>query len=210
MKQIGLIVFIVGLLVAGTYAGRPPNPDVPEGQTATAGQRLTTWWDLAGLPFLVGLGVMVAGGVIARRGHRQANIPKPEDGYGAHNLENTLDELAESFSGLPTEQVESHASEIRTTLDNLLEERVPALLIHREALVERLGLARYAEMIGHFSAMERNAARAWSALTDEQWDEVPAALEKARASLDAARSAARGHTEGGASPGDKPQATSPS
>ena len=57
----------------------------------------------------------------------------------------------------------------------------------REAMIRQLGLETFAEMIGHFASMERGAARAWSAIVDEAWDEVGPSLERARAGLANAR-----------------------
>ncbi|MEO0323839.1 MAG: hypothetical protein AAF447_12840 [Myxococcota bacterium] len=66
---------------------------------------------------------------------------------------------------------------------------VPDVLELRAALMDALGLEAFASMIGHFASMERNAARAWSALTDEAWAEVGPCLDRAREGLQRARDA---------------------
>ncbi len=72
-------------------------------------------------------------------------------------------------------------------LDEILESDVTDFLAQREALIAELGLSKFAEMIGHFAAMERNVARSWSALTDGADHEVPACIERARTGIRQAR-----------------------
>ncbi len=64
---------------------------------------------------------------------------------------------------------------------------MPELLEQRLSLVAELGLARYAEMIGQFASMERNAARAWSAITDGALEEAAASVVRAKKGLEEAR-----------------------
>ena len=87
------------------------------------------------------------------------------------------------------------AQALADTLDELLTDTVPDFLDHREELIEKLGLETFAELIGQFASMERGAARAWSAITDEAWGEVGPSLDKAKSSLAAARDIARAKLE---------------
>ena len=60
---------------------------------------------------------------------------------------------------------------------------VPAFAADRPALVARLGLGRYAELMDHFAAMERQLNRAWSAAADSYEQESRSALEAAQPHL---------------------------
>lgn len=71
---------------------------------------------------------------------------------------------------------------------------MPAFLDHREDLIDKLGVAGFAEMIGHFASMERNTARAWSALTDEVLDEVGPCVERACSEITLAVAALKTHS----------------
>jgi hypothetical protein len=62
-----------------------------------------------------------------------------------------------------------------------------ALVDAREQLVARLGLARYAVLMDHFAAAERQLNRAWSAAVDGALEEAVACLEEAATLLEKTR-----------------------
>lgn len=196
MKALGFALFLVGLAAASGYGAR--KVDVSEGSGAngavTASDRVGTWFDLAGLPFLGGLALMILGGVVARRGmsaaqqvveraqSQQAGATPTKD----RPLE-LLTKMEALLEPLDPSKLPGDAKHITTKLDELFDEPVADFLDLREAMIRQLGLATFAEMIGHFASMERGAARAWSAIVDEAWDEVAPSLERARAGLKNAR-----------------------
>lgn len=196
MKALGFALFLVGLAAASGYGAR--KVDVAQGSgehgEVTASDRVSTWFDAAGLPFLWGLALMVAGGLVARRGmtaaqevveraqapHEGATPPKDRPLELLTKMEAILGPL--DASALPGD-----AKGMAKSLDELIDEPVADFLELREAMIRQLGLETFAELIGHFASMERGAARAWSAIVDEAWDEVGPSLERARAGLSNAR-----------------------
>lgn len=192
MKMIGFVIFAAGLTVAGWYASL-----VPRGEELVGTARITAWFDQGGPPFLVGIALMIIGGVIARRAGKMAAKKAAggqgegdgpyRGGEGPKPVLALLDEMVETLQPLSADGLPDGRKELADTLDALLADTVPDFLDQREALIEKLGLETFAEMIGHFASMERGAARAWSALTDEAWGEVGPSLEKAKAGILAAR-----------------------
>ncbi|MEM6956250.1 MAG: hypothetical protein AAF645_11195, partial [Myxococcota bacterium] len=81
------------------------------------------------------------------------------------------------------------AEKLSAELDKLLNEDVPAFIDQRTAIIDELGLEQFAEMIGHFSSMERAAARTWSALMDEAYAEAVPSLARAKRAAAAAKEA---------------------
>ena len=189
MRTIGFLVFAVGLTVASWYAARVVPP--PDGDTGSMA-KLNAWADAAAMPFGIGVVLMIGGGLVARRSRRSA-AATPAGAGGASKSPASKDpatllaEMATLLDGLAYDDLPAQNEALHRQLDTLLEDIVPAFLEHREALVEELGLEQFAAMISHFAGMERNAARAWSALIDDVYVEVPPSLDKAKAGLAAAR-----------------------
>jgi hypothetical protein len=196
VKALGFVLFLAGLGLASGYGAR--NVDVARGSgedgSVTAGDRIEAWFDAAGMPFLGGLALMILGGVLARRGMsaaqevvERAQAQRAGATPSKERPKELLAKMDAILAPLDAAKLPGDAKPMLSQLDVLLEEAVPDFLELREAMIRQLGLATFAEMIGHFAAMERGAARAWSAIVDEAWDEVAACLERARAGLKNAR-----------------------
>lgn len=196
MKALGFVLFLAGLGVASGYGARKVDVANGSGEAGlvTAGDRIEAWFDVAGLPFLGGLAFMVLGAVLARRGGSAAQevVERAEAMRAgatppkARPME-LLARMDTILEPLDATKLPGDAKPMLTQLDALLEDAVPDFLDLREGMIRQLGLATFAEMIGHFASMERGAARAWSAIVDEAWDEVAPSLERARAGLKNAR-----------------------
>lgn len=202
MKQLGFVLFLVGLTVASWFASKVVEPPSRDGQAAEERPdpigTVTRWAGDAGLPFAAGLALMIAGGVIARREQRAAALVAREaadgpakPGGGAATVLPMLDAIADRLDALDPSGLPDGAQELADAIDDLLTEQVPEVIERREALIDALGLETFAEMIGHFATMERAAARAWSAITDEAWDEVATSLERAKRGIHRAREITR-------------------
>ncbi|MCA9632425.1 MAG: hypothetical protein KC766_32455 [Myxococcales bacterium] len=192
MKIAGYIVFIAGIFIASAYAARPGELRLPEGQEPTPKQRLVAWKDAALAPFSLGLLLMVGGAVLARRRPASSGEVASQEVKSGGKLppEELLAHLAEALERFDTSALsDSNKGPIADRIEGLLEDEVGQFLDAREELIAKLGLARFAQMIGDFAAFERNLARAWSALTDSAYDEVPPAIERAGAALGRAREA---------------------
>ncbi len=203
MKHISFVVFVVGLTVACWYASKVvPAPEPAQPSEATIAEPdpvagIVRWFDDAGLPFLAGLGLMIIGGVMARRAQRPTRktgeraSEGPYRGGGTEKVVELLNEMAASIDALDASTLPEGSAKLAEDLDGLLTTTIPDFLDYRRAMIDDLGLETFAELIGHFASMERGAARAWSAITDEAWAEVPAALERAQIGIGRARDIAR-------------------
>lgn len=179
-RSLGTVLFLVGIVVAGTFAARVVPPQVPEGETAGAVDRIEAWGNTAGPGFAVGAILMIAGVVLVRvTGRVGASLPAGKPGY-AGTPDTLLVSIIDRLGDIPLNSVKQDSKVVKEALDQVLEELVPNLLDGREALIARLGLSRFAEMMSSFAVMERNSGRAWSALIDECYDEVPECVERAR------------------------------
>ena len=215
MRALGMVMFLLGVLIASCYAARAVSPaGTGPGGTVTSGDRISAWGHAAGAPFAAGMVLLVFGGLLSRyrrpgAAARETPMGTEHEGFepeGAMDIilegEPTpahvksehpmapaviLMRIAAKLDKLPEGEPEQHAEELQRTLDEILEQDVADFLDQREDMVADLGLSRFAEMIGHFAIMERNSARAWSALTDEAYDEVPPCVERARMGLEMAR-----------------------
>jgi hypothetical protein len=179
MRWLGIALFLAGIGIAGVYASRPVTLETEDGQPADPGARIGAWWDLAGLEFTLGAVFMLAGGLLVRRERGPTAGPgggQAEDGEAVPDLVRTI---RDRLDGLP-EDLAAESAAAKEALDEILEELVPRVLDRREALVQQMGLGAFAEMIGHFAQLERNAARAWSCLIDEAYEEIPECVERAR------------------------------
>ncbi|MGE0329037.1 MAG: hypothetical protein AB7K71_19305 [Polyangiaceae bacterium] len=195
MKILGLVVFVVGIFVAGSYAARPGDLKLPEGQEPTPKERLVAWKDVAIGPFAVGLLLMLGGAVIARRrpaASGEVDTAELKTG-GRRSPEELLEQLADAVERFDVSALsDSNKAPIADRIEGLLEDEVAQFLDAREELIAKLGLNGFAQMIGDFATFERNLARAWSALTDSAYEEVPPSLERAGEALARARKAFAG------------------
>ncbi|MBX3251296.1 MAG: hypothetical protein KF901_29225 [Myxococcales bacterium] len=194
MRALGFVLFLAGLTVASWYAARKVDVTAgsgPDGQP-TSMDRIGAWGEVAGLPFAAGFVLMIAGGLVARRGTSSAvdvvgRAEGQRQGRPGSQVSVMLDGIAERVDALDAGPLPEGAKALADEIAAILEEPVADFLEERERLVAALGLERFAELIGGFATMERGLARAWSALTDEAWEEVGPSLARAREGLAQAR-----------------------
>ena len=201
MKLVGYSLFVAGVIASSCFAARAVSPEGtgPEGKV-TPKDRIGAWASVAGVPFGVGVAFMVAGGVIARRRRRGGDVRGGEHVGGAP--EGAVDHALEGEGSRPKiaslkhrsprvliktihsklEEISSNQADsdkVFAILDDIIENDVADFLEQRTELIDELGLGKFAEMIGHFAMMERNVARAWSAITDGVEGEVAGCIERA-------------------------------
>ncbi len=172
-----LIIFAVGLGVAGVAAGRLVVP--AEGEEKPLGAKLlVAWADVAAAPFAGGFVLMLIGGLGARRLSAKTTL----EGRGAaDDPAAILSEIKKTLSA-----IDAHSSEAAALLSEILEEQVNRVVDQRDRLIARHGVGNYAEFAGDFASFERNAARAWSAITDGVLQEAEQSLLSADAALERA------------------------
>jgi hypothetical protein len=180
MRVLGFVLFFAGIGVASVYASYPAHPDVEEGEEPSPSARISAWADGAGVGFGIGAILMITGAVVVRRDRGTTEGPGGGRAGHAERAPDTVRKIRERLEGLPVDELPERAAEVQAGLDEILEELAPSVIDRREALIASMGLGPFAEMIGQFSTIERNAARAWSALIDEAYDEVPGCVERAK------------------------------
>ncbi|MCC5821853.1 MAG: hypothetical protein LAT64_01040 [Phycisphaerales bacterium] len=93
-------------------------------------------------------------------------------------LSGRLHTLAEELAKARTE--DEKLASIVQHIGEIQRNDVPAFVADRPALVNRLGLAGYAELMDRFAAMERQLNRAWSAAADGHLPESETCLRNAQ------------------------------
>lgn len=197
LKAVGALVFVVGLTYASWFASYVPTP--AEGEVLPTGlARVSLWWGQVGTRFIGGLLFMVIGGVLARVADRKTRDAKAAGGEAKDGGDPTtgLAEILAALRALPIADMKKKPKTLADAIDDILTEQIPAFLDKRQELITDLGLERFAEMIGHFASMERATARAWSALTDEAYQEVLPCLQRAERGAMHATSALKGEEVG--------------
>ena len=197
MRRTGFVIFAAGLIISSWFAARYVPTDTITGSGAggavTAMDRIEAWGGVAGWPFAAGALLMMAGGVIARRGMAREAHAHATAAEGTPDTHALLVEIDSAVAALPEGDVEANAEALRHQLDDLLDEKMPAFADARQRHELAIGAAGYAELSSAFASAERNLSRAWSALTDEAWAEVPSCIAAARQAMTQALELAERH-----------------
>lgn len=141
--------------------------------------RVARWVETSGLPFAIGLALLLSGAVTARVGlRRAARAAAGSPTEGAVDFGAQLGALRAGLARLAAEMDRVDAAEradaarCKAELEALQERAIEPLVEAREALQLRYGLAGFAAVFGPLSAAERRVNRAWSALVDGHWVEA--------------------------------------
>lgn len=154
-------------------------------------ERLGQWWSLAGLTWLGGISLIVAGAVLARR-QIAADVASGE-ASGAVDFPGSIDRIEAALQVLSEHleavQMDDTAASARAELDALAVDVIDPLVDGRAQLVARHGVAGFAAYFSPFSGGERQLNRVWSALADGHVVVAREALADARRSFREAREA---------------------
>ncbi|MFT7580147.1 MAG: hypothetical protein ACI9MR_001814 [Myxococcota bacterium] len=166
---------------------RPPAPGV----------RLDGWLGGPGTIFFVGLVLIIAGVVVARRANKAAVMADPKSVGGKKPVDfgellatvqsnvaalaTTMEETAEPDSNDQTMVMESVEAFVRDDVERLIESR--------SRLIARYGMGAFAEIFGPFSSGERYLNRAWSTVVDKHWTEATSSMHKSAKGFAAAQEA---------------------
>ncbi|MGC6492934.1 MAG: hypothetical protein ACON5B_08845 [Myxococcota bacterium] len=205
MRQwVGMALLVVGVSVAGAFGARNSeqvttyrqslvDTEGPSVQMPTPSERFWGWLGESGAPWGLGVVLIVAGGMIARRdaSERAASPTSGADGHvdflGA--LEAMETAASEALHALASCEDEDDAPEVREALDRLRFDVLTPMVDRRGVLLARHGMSDFAEYFGSYSGAERQLNRAWSALTDGHVPTARTALQSSRQSVEMARSA---------------------
>ena len=197
-----------GKLTADSPLLSMPAPATPvssdgEGlQTPRGTDALSDWSNRAGLPFAGGIVLIVIGVLLSRAAIRSDDEPVKASG----ETSNAVADLEALVAGLRKDTAavyETHGQQPPTELltPRAAVERIQhtwcePLVERRQALINRFGMAGYAEIFVAFSACERNLNRAWSTLVDGYVDETGPSLQRAARAAEDTWVAWRKHVPG--------------
>jgi hypothetical protein len=132
---------------------------------------------------------LLGGALIVRRERRLALVAAESAGPVAAELATDAPTVFARLSGrlhtladelAATTEKEARLEAIVRHIGKIQRDDVPAFVADRPALVNRLSLAGYAELMDSFAAMERQLNRAWSAAADAHLPESEACLRNAQ------------------------------
>jgi hypothetical protein len=154
--------------------------------------RVRSWWNSAGMMFMLGLILCIIGAILGRRvAKAEALSPASnKDGTGGPvdfgELLNRLVDTAEGISSrthalesATAEQFEAFKNEIAELQVSMFE----PLIQSRGRLQALYGMSAFAEIFGPLSSAERKMNRTWAALVDQHWGESKASVAAAHADL---------------------------
>ena len=166
MKTAGMILLVVGTIVASLGGAKLPSASIP----ITA----------------AGLGLLVAALVLLRWRPKGADNGPGTSGSAVLEL---LTRLPDRLDALASEASSLSLSDLTQRLDAIDAELVAPIADGSGELLAPLGAARFAEIFGPFASAERALARSWSAAADGHESEALASLENAKTRAHAARAA---------------------
>ena len=166
-----------------------------ETELPAPGLRLNQWASKEGLPFGLGLLLVIAGSVMARIDQKKtaAAAGGGDSESGPVDFGVLLGEVAQGATNLHAQMVgneqptEADFESVKSTIDALKLDQIERLIEARIAVQARYGLETYAKIYGPLSGGERNLNRAWAAATDGHWPESLASVKAATELLEAAR-----------------------
>ena len=212
MRTLGLLLVIIGVGLSATFGSRlaPPEHDIavaegrqllangPEPAAVTAGpaERLRAWAGVAGLPFLGGLVLVVAGAAMSRVAARDA-LTDDDSGDGTADavdfgvlLEGLQTDVTALVDTLPAHgDPEPAYDAARVALEDLQREKLERLTAAGPRLQLRYGLEAFAAVFSPLSTGERKLNRAWSALVDGHAPEARQSVADAAVALQEASAA---------------------
>ncbi len=129
---------------------------------------------------------LLAGSLLVRAGDK-ALIAKQQPAEGAKvagSPDAAMETIAQGIASLKADlpgmaSDEDRIRAILTRLGELQADAIPTFVEARAQLVSKFGLARYAEIMDRFAAMERKVNRSWSAAADGHLPESMVALDDA-------------------------------
>ncbi len=163
--------------------------------TVPAGTRLSGWWDKSGILFVLGLAMILGGAMLFRRGNASETAGGTDAGPKFVDMGDMLTRITSELKVLETNMVQTSTPTtgdvdyVKETIDGVLNGPMAAIIDARDQLVQRYGMAGFAEVFGPFAGGERNLNRAWSSVVDSHWPESTAAIGNAVAGLEGAKAA---------------------
>ncbi len=173
------------------------NLQTPRGTTA-----LSDWSNRAGLPFAGGILLIIIGVMLSRAAIRSDDKPAKSSGEtttAIADIEALVAGLRKDTAAVCETHGQQPPTELltpRAAVERIQHTWCEPLVERRQALINRFGMAGYAEIFVAFSACERNLNRAWSTLVDGYVDETGPSLQRAAKAAEDTWTAWRKHVPG--------------
>ena len=147
-------------------------------------QRLTEWFAVGGIGWLFGVGLIIAGAVLARRQIEAENRGEGDEQSGdvvdfLANLKEIRERLAKLQDDIVELKMDEDAPKAREDIDRTFDELIHPIVDSRGRFAARHGVGVFASYFGVFAGGERYLSRTWSALTDGHAVEARASLAQA-------------------------------
>jgi hypothetical protein len=145
---------------------------------AFGGTRIPVWWPV----FAAGVVTVIIGTLIIRKASKAPAAAPGEDASAGGDLATQRAHLKALHEGTAAlDEVASGLSleEVRDRVETLLLEQSLPFGEGRQVIIDRQGIAAFAEIMGPFASGERYLNRAWSCAVDEHAPECLASLSVA-------------------------------
>ena len=160
MKRIGMILIIVGFLLASWVAVQHPT------------EMKWTWFALTM--------VLAVGGVaLSRRATSAAAVHADTVAANIDDIDRSLRAVADKVAQLNRDKDKINTYDMRHKIDEMLLDDINTFVEARETIITRYGLNAYADIMSHFAAGERYLNRVWSCSADGYIDEVNTFIARA-------------------------------
>ncbi|QDV65650.1 hypothetical protein [Crateriforma conspicua] len=181
MRQIGLALFVIGLLVAVMCGAKlPADPD----------HAFPNTWPV----FVVAWLVAVAGLVMWRRDlaeshqHHDDTTSHGQPGVQTFDALRLMDAMTSEIA-VASAGTDAKDPAFLDRLDRLMQEHIEPFVDQRQRLIRQLGLQKASEVLVAVAVGERLINRSWSAAADGYPDEANASLAEAASAMGEAQSA---------------------
>ena len=145
-------------------------------------ERFSGWLKLAGVPFFIGLALLLVGSIIARRGVKAEAAAGGPAGTQQVDFRAMLITVTEKLEVVHAEMAtipratNAHMDATKAKIEALQLEELALMVEARNQLQNKVGLAGFAAVFSPFSMGERRVNRTWSTLSDYHWGESVASV----------------------------------
>lgn len=163
-------------------------------------QRVSEWAGDSGLPFGIGLLLVIVGAILGRVAAKREltegdDEERGDDAPPARDLGELLEDVRATVKELADEVTSNDAPSgedfvrLKDRIHELHAEQIEPIVDSAPRIQAKYGLAVFADIFGPLSSAERYLNRAWSALVDQHWPEATSSVERAAADLAEAKRA---------------------
>lgn len=169
MKPVGILMFVVGLVVAVTAAAKLPN----------ANGSFPDTWPLA----IVAAVTAIFGVVLWRIDGATQSLETAETRSRDEEPETLLCDALSLTRKLKDNLAAGDRDDLLSAIQAILSESIAPMVSRQERLISRFGMSHGAEILVTSAVGERMLNRAWSSLADGYLDEASQAIDEAESAF---------------------------